>query len=126
MPTHSQNPKDSDFRPLEAAERALIEKLLDCEFPGRDELRRQLDSVAAQKVYADGTLALRVLSGQPAAVKGRVPTEGSCPDTDGVMIHVLLHVVNGMMEELEIFKEDGSNVARPPMAGALVLVPPWT
>jgi hypothetical protein len=117
---------DSDFRPLNADERALLEKLLDCEFPGRNELRRQLDSVAAQKVYGDGTLALRVSSGQPAAVKGRIPTEGSCPDADGVMIHVLLHVVNGMMDELEIFKEDGSNVVRPPMADALVLAPPWT
>jgi uncharacterized protein DUF6984 len=116
---------DSDFRPLKAAERALLDKLLDCEFPGRDELRRQLDSVAAQQLYNDGTLALRVTSGQPTAVKGRVPTEGGCPDLDGVIIHVLLHVVNGMMDELEIFKEDGSDVARPPTAAALVLVPPW-
>jgi hypothetical protein len=116
---------DSDFRPLKPDERALLEKLLGCEFPGRDELRRQLDSVVAQKVYRDGTLALRVSSAEPAPVKGRVPTEGSCPDADGVMIHVLLHVVNGMMNELEIFKEDGSNVVRPPAADALVLLPPW-
>jgi hypothetical protein len=117
---------DSDFRPLKADERALLEKLLDCEFPGRDELRRQLDYVAAQQVYDDRTLALRVTSGQPAAVKGRVPTEGKCPDVDGVMIDVLLHVVNGMMDELEIFKEDGSDIVRPPTADALVLLPPWT
>jgi hypothetical protein len=117
---------DSDFRPLKAAERALLEKLLDCQFPGRDELRRQLDSVAAQQIHGDGTLALRVASGQPVAVKGRVPTEGTCDDLDGVMIHVLLHVVNGMIDELEIFKEDGSDIERPPMAAALVLAPPWT
>jgi hypothetical protein len=115
---------DSDFRPLKPAERALLEKLLDCEFPGRDELRRQLDSVAAQQVYDDGTLALRVASGQPAAVKGRVPTEGMCPDVDGVMIAVLLHVVNGMMDELEIFKWDGSDIVRPPAAAELVLCHP--
>jgi hypothetical protein len=117
---------DSDFRPLKAAERALLDKLLDCEFPGRDELRRQLDRLVARQVYDDGTLALRAASGQPAVVKGRVPTEGSCPDVDGVMIHVLLHVVDGMMDELEIFKEDGSDIVRPPAAGVLVLVPPWT
>jgi hypothetical protein len=117
---------DQDFRPLQVVERALLEKLLDREFPGRDELRLQLDSVVAQQVYDDGTLALRVPSGEPAAVKGRVPTEGSCPDVDDVRIHVLLHVVNGMMDELEIFKEDGSDIVRSPTADALVLVPPWT
>jgi len=117
---------DSDFRPLKTPERELLEKLLDPEFPGRDQLREQLLSVAAQQVHEDGTLALRVLSGQPAAVKHRVPTEGSCPDADGVMIHVLLHVVSGMMDELEIFKEDGTDIVRPPLAGALVLAPPWT
>jgi hypothetical protein len=42
------------------------------------------------------------------------------------MIDVLLHVVNGMMDELEIFKEDGSDIVRPPTADALVLLPPWT
>jgi len=117
---------DSDFRPIKAPERELLEKLLGHEFPGRDQLREQLLSVAAQQVHEDGTLALRVLSGQPAPVKGRVPTEGSCPDADGVMIHVLLHVVSGMMDELEIFKEDGTDIVRPPLAGALVLAPPWT
>jgi hypothetical protein len=116
---------DSDFRPLKAPERELLEKLLDPKFPGRDELREQLGSVSAQQVYEDGTLSLRVSSGQPAAVKHRVPTEGSCSDSDGVMIHVLLHVVNGMMDELEIFKEDGTDIMRPPTAHALDLAPPW-
>jgi hypothetical protein len=117
---------DSDFRTLNAVERALLEKLLDCEFPGRDELHRQLGSVVAQRVDDDGTLALRVASGPSAAVKGRVPTEGKCPDVDGMIIHVLLHVLNGMMDELEIFKEDGSGIARPPTAADLVLEAPWT
>lgn len=104
----------------------LLEKLLDHEFPGRDELRGQLGSVSAKQVCKDGTLSLQVSSGQPAVVKHRVPTEGSCPDSDGVMIHVLLHVVSGMMDELEMFKEDGSDVLRPPTAAALVLAAPWT
>jgi hypothetical protein len=115
---------DSDFRPLKAPERDLLEKLLDHKFPGRDELHLQLGSVAARQIYQDGTLALRA-SGNPAAVKGRVPSEGSCPDVDGVLIHVLLHVLNGVMDELEIFKEDGSDIVRPPSGGALVLVPTW-
>jgi hypothetical protein len=121
-----QTAEQHEIRPLKASERELLEKLLDHEFPGRDDLRRQLGSAAAQQVCEDGALALRVASGQPAVVKGRVPTEGSCPDADGVMIHVLLHVVNGMMDELEIFKEDGTDIVRPPTAGALVLAPLWT
>jgi hypothetical protein len=34
---------DLTFRPLKTHERELLEKLLEPEFPGRDELRRQLD-----------------------------------------------------------------------------------
>jgi hypothetical protein len=33
-------------------------------------------------------------------------------DTDGVLIHVLLHVVDGFMNELEIFREDSGPILR--------------
>jgi hypothetical protein len=94
---------DRTFRPLETHERELLERLLDPEFAGRDELRRQLDVVTACQILDDGTLALQCGPCLPAPVKRRVPTEGECRDADGGVIQVLLHVVNGVMHELEIF-----------------------
>jgi len=112
---------DSTFRPLKTHERELLKKLLEPEFPGRDELRNQLNSVTAKQVFEDGTLDLQCDPSPPAPVKSRVPTEGTCVDSDGVEIHVLLHVKDGAMSELEIFKDDGSLVLNPPVARDLVL-----
>ena len=105
---------DSEYRTLKPEERGLIEKLLEEDFPGRNELRKQLDSVTARQLDDDGNLTLRVAGGPPAPVRWRVPTEGWCNDTDGMEIQVLLHVVDGMMKELEIYKLDGSKVLRSP------------
>ena len=116
---------DLSYRPLKANERDLLERLLDPDFPGRDELLGQVSSVTAKEIDEDGGLALRCAPNRPAPVKCRVPTEGECADNDGVMIHVLLHVVDGVMSELEVFKEDSSRVQNPPLARDLVLFTPY-
>ena len=116
---------DSSFRPLKTHERELLEKLLEPEFPGRDELRSQLNSVTAKQILEDGTLGLQCDPTHPASVKCRVPTEGWHPDAGGVNIHVLLHVVHGLMNELEIYKDDGSEILNPPSARDLVLFTPY-
>lgn len=115
---------DSDFRPPRPNERELLGKLLEGDFPGREELCTQLESVTVKEIDEDGSLALAVASGPKAPVRHRVPTEGMCPDGDGKMVFVLLHVVNGTMNELEIFKEDGSKILRPPAARDLNLFRP--
>jgi hypothetical protein len=40
--------------------------------------------------------------------------EAEAEDVDGVPIHLLLHVVDGMARELELFREDGKTVQRQP------------
>ena len=115
---------NSSVRPLKIRERELLEKLLEPEFPGRDELRRQLDSVTAKEILEDGTCALQCRPCLPAPVKRGVPTEGECPDADGVTIHVLLHVKDGFMSELEILKFGSSKILNPPTARGLVVCPP--
>jgi len=45
-----------------------------------------------------------------AKVKRRIPAEAEFRDTDGVLIHILLHVIDGKVNELEIYKEDGSPI----------------
>jgi hypothetical protein len=116
---------DSTFRPLKTHERELLERLLEPKFPGRDELRHQLKSVSAKQIFEDGTLVLQCDASPPAPVKCRVATEGECVDADGGRICVLLHVVNGVMNELEIFKWGSSSIISPPSARDLVLFTPY-
>ena len=116
---------DSTFRPLKTHERELLEKLLEPKFPGRDELRIQLNSVTAKQIFEDGTLDLQCGPSPPAPVKCRVATEGECLDADGGRICVLLHVVNGITNELEIFKWGSSSILNPPSASAMVLFTPY-
>jgi hypothetical protein len=111
---------EKQFRPLSGRERELIERLLNQDFPGRDELRIQLQSATARQVLDDGTLELRCESGLKAPVRDRVPTEGTCRDIDGGTVDVLLHVVDGVMKELEILKHGGP-LLRPPEAKDLTV-----
>ena len=111
----------SYYRMLSNWERNLIRRLLSSPFPGRDELLNQVENVVASPMHEDGTLLdengslyLRSSSTVKASVKNRVPTEGEVIDVDGVIIHYLLHVVDGRIEQLEIFKEDLSKVSRQP------------
>jgi hypothetical protein len=114
-----------EYRQLSDSERKLLEKLLEPKFPGRLELLEQLKAVRAKEIDEDGGLELQCIASQPAPVMCRVPTEGECNDSDGVAIHILLHVVDGMMCELELFKEDGSRVSTFPNPQDLVLVTPF-
>jgi hypothetical protein len=41
-----------------------------------------------------------------------VPVEAELVDEDGVIVHVLLHVVDGFLNELEVYREDSAPVRR--------------
>jgi hypothetical protein len=112
---------ETSFRQLDANEMELIEKLLSREFPGRDALRLQLSSVAGRQIDDNGSLELRPKEDNPAETELGCPTEGTCADIDGGLIAVLLHVKNGKMRLLEIFKEDGSEIQRAPDAENLAV-----
>jgi hypothetical protein len=111
----------NDYRALDTREAQLFEKLLSHDFPGRDELRQQVASVACRTIDDDGGLSLKCIAAPPARVLCRVPTEGTCADIDGVQIHVLLHVVDGFVNELELYKDDSSRVKRSPVAEHLAV-----
>jgi len=111
---------ETNFRPLEANEIALLKKLLDHDFQGRDALRIQLFSATGRPTDEHGCLELRTGEAVEADTEIGSPTEGRCEDIDGGMIVVMLHVRNGKLHMLEIFKEDGSEILRAPTAEALV------
>lgn len=110
---------ETGFRPLDANEIALLKKLLDHDFQGRDALRMQLSSVTGRQTDEHGCLRLRTDETIEADSEIASPTEGRCEDIDGGVIVVMLHVRNGKLHLLEMFKEDGSEILRAPKAEAL-------
>jgi hypothetical protein len=108
----------ADLRPLSEAERAIITRLLSLDFPGRDGLAEQLRSASVRPVDEYGSLAIET-SGRPASVHKRIPVEAEGRDEDGVAVYLLLHVVDGLASELEIYKADGSPLLRKVDASSL-------
>jgi len=51
-----------------------------------------------------------------------VPVEAQTLDRDGTPIIVLLHVLNGRVTELEIYRVDGREIQIPPEAEALTVI----
>ncbi len=105
--------KTTAFRPLQDAERRLLETLLDHhQFDGRDQLREQLQSTTARLIleYQDnyGSIELHISNGPSSSGRYRVPVEGQYLDDDGIPVWFLLHVDReGFMCELEIVRADG-------------------
>jgi hypothetical protein len=75
----------------------------------------QLTSCSVRIIDINGSLELRVSSSSPTAtVRYPVPTELYGPDSDGVQISVMLHVIEGICREIEIYKVDGTDIRRMP------------
>jgi hypothetical protein len=98
------------MRKLSPHERSIVDRLLEEHFPGRDQVRAQIDDCLVEPIDENGSLRFLVGRSAKAPVRRRVPVEGYIEDEDDVPIHVLLHVVKGEVEELEIFKGDSSRV----------------
>jgi hypothetical protein len=103
---------DSTDRQLTESERDLIAYLLTADFPGAVALRAQLAKCVAKVIDDDGSLSIRVADSSPAEVNRRIPVEAECLDDDGIFIHVLLHVLDGLLNELEIYRDDSKLVSR--------------
>jgi hypothetical protein len=102
-------------------ELGIIGKLLSADFPGKEELRRQIVQAKVRTIDDNGSIEFSTLAGDEARVTRRIPVEGEYEDIDGVTVHILLFVVNGLVDELEIHKEDGSQVVKVPEPGEIRL-----
>jgi hypothetical protein len=114
------------FREPTDAERALISRLLEPSFQGRDEIRTILQSAQVRSIDEQGSLKFKSeVVGKVNGVKP-IPVEAEANDTDGLAIHVLLHMVHGRPDELEIYKDDSSAIQRlpPPEEFDLIVLPP--
>jgi hypothetical protein len=114
------------LRPLTPIERGFVDRLLTADFPGRDQIAQQLSSALGRQIDNEASFELKTTSLVRAPVIKRVPVEGEGPDIDGVPIYFLLHVVDSMVKELEIYKADGSPIRQLPNPDevAVIVLPP--
>ncbi len=112
-------------RKLTESEVNLINRLLEKDFPGRDAIAEQISSALVEQIDANGSLKFFVNRDANAVTEFRIPTEGEFEDVDGATIHLLLHVVNGKVDELEIYKDDSSSVVKMPEPKHLRLFSPY-
>ena len=113
----------SPGRFLLPGERHLLERLLSERFPGQSELLSQIPHLLVTADCATcATLELSVSTSiGRAVVRGRVPVEAQGPDEDGKTVHVLVHVVDGSLRSLEVYREDGNEVRRMPVPESLAV-----
>jgi uncharacterized protein DUF6984 len=115
--------RDKQFRPPAPAEAEVIQRLVSADFPGSGQIADQLRDYRVRRIDGEGSLALRLAGVAPAAtVDKRVPVEAQAPDSDGIHVHFLLHVIDGFAAELEVYKDDGSHIQRLPQAGELEVI----
>ncbi len=119
----SDKQREPDWRPLSETERLTLAKLLTADFPGRTQLLQQAQGALAKTLDAEGSIALRSSVDAPAAqVVRRIPVEAEFEDLDGVTVHVLLHVLEGFLDELEFYRDDSAPIQGPVRASGLRLI----
>jgi len=109
------------FRELNGRERGLLKQLTQPDFIGVAQIREQIGACKARTIDAQGSFELRVENRTPARVFFRVPVELEAKDRDGVPIHVLLHVVDGVAREIEVYKDAPTPIATWPSCWDVVV-----
>lgn len=114
------------YRDLNNYEKEVIGKLLENPFPGRDEIRKQIQRSKVRTIeeYKDnyGSIEFVVQTDLKVPVLQRVPVVGRAYDVDKVPIEMLLHVVDGKVRELEFVKADGSPIKTFPSVEEFVII----
>jgi hypothetical protein len=121
------------FRQPTQVERSLLDRLMQADFPGKDGLALLLRNIVVKTIDENGSLELKSTVERKAEIVKRVPVEAEASDSDGVVIHLSVHVVDGGPVEMELFREDGKTIKKIPPASTfeLIVLPPapekgWT
>lgn len=92
-------------------EKEVLQRLLEPLFPSQSHSLIESEEWTVRELDCNGSLEV-VTSPESTRMEvvARIPVEGEFTDSDGVKAHVLLHVVDGRIREVEVYKEDSSNV----------------
>jgi hypothetical protein len=123
------NDRPPTWRELTDAEKRVLDRLLSIAFVGRAELAVQANCASVSRIDREGSLQFRTV-GPFAPVRQRVPVGGRYRDGSddplGPVVNLLLHVVDGRLHELEIYKDDGSGIVVGPFEVPLEQIVVWT
>jgi hypothetical protein len=85
----------------------LMARMLALDIDRVDLLRQQAETAETKVIDEDGSFQVRT-SGPPwMESQERVPIEAECFDRDNTPVEVLMHVIDGLIDELEIYRVDG-------------------
>lgn len=121
---NSQSTDDDAFKAMNRYQRTLVDRLFEQPFPGCAELVAQTRNCLVRSIDENGSLDFMVTVSDRASVHSPVPVEAEVEDKDGVTIHMLLHVIDGIARGIEVYKEDGSSVIQFPQPAELRLFSP--
>lgn len=107
------------FRQMTASEKEILSRLLDADVAARDVVCEQLAHAVVRTIDAEGSLEFQTTSTRIVPPGGRIRAEARYRDRDDVYVNLLLHVVDGKVRELEVYKDDGSPILTAPSAGLL-------
>jgi hypothetical protein len=110
---------EEEFRPITTVEYEIIKKMLETKFRGRNQFVQQLVGLWAKPIDAQGSLRLRVTCTAAAPISRGIAVEARYPDLDardesGPCVNLLLHVADGRLSMLEIYKDDGGKILKVP------------
>ncbi len=115
---------DPEFREMNDSERAILARLLEFPFPGSEGVAEQLQNGLVRQIDDNGTLDFLVKTNTKVNVHNSVPVEAEAEDLDGTTVHLLLHVIEGIAQGLEVYKDDSSPVIKMPEPSKLRLFSP--
>lgn len=99
-------------RKLRPTEQGILNRLLSESFIGNERLRQQAEMARVRAQARDDTRTIYFEVPNPvlAEVATRVPVEGQAEDDDGALVELLLHVRDGVLSQLEIYRPDGEPI----------------
>ena len=102
-------------------ERSILDRLMTGNFQGAEEVRKQIAGAMVSSLDDFGSISIRTTANAKANVRARVPIEAYANDIDGNRIHYLLHVVDGLVNELEVYTDTTECPMRHPDVTELTL-----
>lgn len=102
------------YRKLQTKELDWLKKMLEVNFLGKTELLEQIQNAYVTPHYCNNFISLKFHVGVGTDIfpyKVRNPVEMRAYQEDSVPVVCLIHILNGYLDELEVFNADSSKIS---------------
>lgn len=98
-------------RALFVWEQGLLSRLIDAN--QKHLVPTHLEKLEIEEIDEFGSLRFRPLQANESK-QAKLPAEAAYVDVDGVEAHALVFACDGQLDEIQIYKDDGSRLTSPP------------